>query len=124
MVHLAVWRQDEGHGAIFQDQLKQLALQGAFKGIVATDEEKDRTLAAIHSKRAALEAEEHALENDRGAIDRSSEASVEAFNARVRRQQDAASEYNHLIEQYNLMVSYPDGLARERLAARGDGTTR
>ena len=33
------------------------------------------------------------------------------------------AEYNRLIEQYNLMISYPDGLARDRLQTRADGTT-
>jgi hypothetical protein len=32
------------------------------------------------------------------------------------------AEYNELVAQYNLMISYPDGLARERLKARADGT--
>jgi hypothetical protein len=37
-------------------------------------------------------------------------------------QQAAAAEYNRLIGEYNLMISYPDGLARERLELRADGT--
>jgi hypothetical protein len=41
-----------------------------------------------------------------------------AFNGRVRRHNDAISEFNRQVEQYNLMISYPDGLDRERLARR------
>src|SRR5262249_12602142 len=124
MTHMAVWKQDTGHGPIFQDQLRHLAEQGAFKGIVASDEEKDAALATLRQKHAALEAEERALRDDRASLDRTSQAAVDAYNARVRRQQEAVAEYNRLVEQYNLMVSYPDGLARERLNPRADGTLR
>jgi hypothetical protein len=124
MVHMAVWAQDTGHGVIFQDRLRQLSLRGAFKGIVATDEEKDATLAELRTRRGALEAEDQALTADRASLDRTSEAQVDGYNARVQAQQHAAAEYNRLIERYNLMVSYPDGLARERLARRADGTSR
>jgi len=124
MTHMAVWRQDTGHGPVFQEQLRHLAELGAFKGIVATDQEKDTALATIHRTISALETEERALTADRETLDRTSEAAVDAFNARIRRQQEGAAEYNRLIAQYNLMVSYPDGLARERLTPRADGTVR
>jgi hypothetical protein len=122
MVHMAVWLQDKEHGPVFQERLRELSLRGAFRGIVATDQEKDAALAALREKRAAIDAEERALLSDRESLDRSSQAAVDAFNARVRRQQAAVAEYNGLVAQYNLMVSYPDGLARERLKARADGT--
>lgn len=41
-----------------------------------------------------------------------------AFNGRVRRHNDAIAEFNRQVEQYNLMISYPDGLDRERVARR------
>lgn len=41
-----------------------------------------------------------------------------AFNGRVRRHNDAIAEFNRQVEQYNLMISYPDGLDRERIARR------
>jgi hypothetical protein len=41
-----------------------------------------------------------------------------AFNARLRRHNDSVAEFNTLVEQYNLMISYPDGLDRERVARR------
>ena len=124
MTHVAVWKQDTGHGPIFQDQLRHLAELGAFKGLVSTDEERDAALATLKQKRAALETEERALRADRESLDRTSQAAVNAYNGRVRRQQAAVADYNHLVEQYNLMVSYPDGLARERLKLRADGTER
>jgi len=124
MVHMAVWREDTAHGPVFQTQLRHLAEMGAFKGIVATDEERDATLDALKRKRTALETEERALQADRDSVDRTSQPAVEAYNDRVRRQQEGAAEYNRLVEQYNLMVSYPDGLARERLKPRADGTLR
>ena len=124
MVHVAVWKMDDAHGAVFQEQLRQLAQMGAFKGIVATDAEKDAALAAIHEKRANLETEERSLEAARASLDQTSQPAVDAFNARVERQKAGAAEYNHLVEQYNLMIAYPDGLARDRLALRADGTAR
>jgi SprT-like family len=122
MTHVAVWAQDQGHGPVFQNQLRHLAEMGAFKGIVATDEEKDAALASLHQKHAALEAAERTLQADRKTLDRSSESAVGAYNARIREHQAAIAEYNRLVEQYNLMISYPDGLARERLKLRADGT--
>jgi hypothetical protein len=41
-----------------------------------------------------------------------------AFNGRVRRHNDAIAEFNRQVAQYNLMISYPDGLDRERIARR------
>ncbi len=122
MVHMAVWLQDNGHGSIFQERLRQLSLRGAFKGIVATDQEKNTALEALKHRHADLETEDHALQAARGRLDRTDMAAVDGFNDRVRKQKDAITEYNHLVEQYNLMVSYPDGLARDRLKARADGT--
>jgi hypothetical protein len=122
MTHMAVWAQDKEHGPVFQNQLRHLAELGAFKGIVATDEEKDATLASLRQKHAALETAERELKSDRDALDRTSPSAVDAYNARVREHQAAVAGYNHLVEQYNLMNSYPDGLARERIKLRGDGT--
>jgi hypothetical protein len=124
MVHMAVWLQDKEHGPIFQERLRELSLRGAFKGIVASEAEKDATLETLRRKRAALETEERALHEDRETLDRSSQSAVDAYNARVRQQQGAVADYNRLVEQYNLMISYPDGLARERLQPRADGTVR
>lgn len=124
MVHLAVWLQDREHGPIFQERLRELSLRGAFKGVVASEAEKDGTAETLRRRRAAMEAEEHALHDDREALDRTSQAAVDAYNARVRRQQAAVADYNRLVTQYNLMISYPDGLARERLDPRADGTVR
>ena len=124
MVHMAVWRQDNGHGPVFQDQLRHLAELGAFKGIVSTDEERDAALGVLKHKRTALETDERTLKADRESLDRTSQSAVDGFNARIAQHQAAIAEYNHLVEQYNLMISYPDGLARERLATRADGTAR
>jgi len=124
MVHMAVWRQDQAHGPVFQEQLRHLAELGAFKGIVSTDEERDAMLTTLKQKHLALETEDRSLRRERESLDRTSQAAVDAFNERLRRQTDGAAEYNRLVEQYNLMVSYPDGLARERLNPRADGTLR
>jgi hypothetical protein len=122
MVHMAVWMQDKAHGPVFQERLRQLSLRGAFRGIVATDQEKDAALAALQRLRGEIDTDERALLRERESLDRTRQDAVEAYNTRVRRQQADIVEYNHRVEQYNLMVSYPDGLARERLTARADGT--
>jgi hypothetical protein len=109
MVHMAVWRQDTGHGAVFQDQLRHLSELGAFKGIVSTDEERDAALGVLKHKRTALETDERTLQVDRESLDRTSQSAVDGFNARIAQHQAAIAEYNHLVEQYNLMISYPDG---------------
>jgi len=122
MTHMAVWTQDKEHGPVFQNQLRHLAELGAFKGIVATDEEKDAMLASLRQKHAALETAERTLKADRETLDRGSQSAVDAYNERVREHQAAVTAYNRRVEEYNLMISYPDGLARERLKLRGDGT--
>lgn len=122
MVHMAVWAQDREHGPVFQERLRELSLRGAFTGVVATDQEKDATLATLQRERAAIDMDERALLGDRESLDRTSQAAVDAYNERVHRHQAAIADYNRLIQQYNLMISYPDGLARERLAVRADGT--
>jgi hypothetical protein len=122
MVHMAVWLQDQGHGPIFQERLRQLSVRGAFMGIAATDEERDATLETLRTRRALIERDERALGADRETLDRTSQSAVDAYNARVRQQQTAVANYNRLVSEYNLMISYPDGLARERLQPRADGT--
>jgi hypothetical protein len=124
MVHIAVWRQDPGHGPVFQERLRELSLRGAFTGIAATDEERSALAETLRRKRTVIQTEEDALRADRDRLDRTSQADVDAFNARVRAQQAAVADYNRLVEQYNLMASYPDGLAADRLAPRADGTPR
>jgi hypothetical protein len=44
------------------------------------------------------------------------EERVADYDFRLRRHNDGVADANRLIEQYNLMVAYPDGLDRERLA--------
>ena len=105
MVHMAVWLQDTEHGPVFQERLRELSLRGAFTGIVATDQEKDASLATLQERRGAIDAEERALLGERESLDRSSQSAVDAINARVRRQQAAVAEYNRLVAQYNLMIS-------------------
>jgi hypothetical protein len=111
---------------VFQNQLRHLAELGAFKGIVATDEEKDAMLALLRQKHAALETAERTLKADRATLDRSSQSAVDAYNERVREHQAAVTAYNRRVEEYNLMISYPDGLARERsqAARRRDAVRR
>jgi hypothetical protein len=122
MAHMAVWGQDTGHGALFQERLRELANRGAFKGIAATDEERDALHTRLARDRAAIEHDERALLDERETLDRTSQSAVDGFNDRVRRHQQDVAEYNRLVAEYNLMVAYPDGLARERLQPRADGT--
>ena len=141
IVHVAVKGQTtEEHGAVFQNRLRQLSEQGAFTGTVATEEEKQelhrtietrtdelkKTAVSLRQTRSELDAE---LQRAQAAAPSSpAEAAAEDlrrrnlqdktidYNFSVQRHNNAVTQLNGLIEQYNLMVSYPDGLDRERLA--------
>jgi SprT-like family len=122
IVHVAVWNQDRGHGAVFQRFLHDLASQGAFEGLVATDEEKQAMRSTIDERSAALKAAADALVKARAEID-AADAGVRAYraptyNTRVQEYNAAVAEFNRLVEQYNLMIVYPDGLDRERAVGR------
>jgi hypothetical protein len=129
MVHVAVVTEQQSHGPIFQAYLRQLLDKGAFTGIVASDAEKQERRRYLERREKELASEAAALERTKTAIEeeaRAPDAPVEALNARivnynaeVRRHNDAVVEFNRDIEGYNEMVSYPDGLDRERLAKRG-----
>jgi len=127
MVHVAVTAEQEPHGPIFQRYLKQLADRGAFRGRVATEDEKRQRRLALERKMADLSAEAGTLAQMKTALD--AEASggapgadltdrVERYNSRVQRHNDAVVEFNRDIDEYNLMVTYPDGLDEERLARK------
>ena len=143
VVHVAVKSQTtEEHGPLFQSRLRQLSEQGAFTGTVATEEEKQElhrtveartdelktTVASLRQARSELDAE---LQRAQAAAPSSpAEAVAEDlrrrnledktidYNFSVQRHNNAVADLNRLIEQYNLMVSYPDGLDRERLSRR------
>ena len=126
MVHVAVVTEQESHGPIFQSYLHQLLDKGAFKGIVATEAEKQERRRYLERRQSELEREAASLEQAKTALEQEARApdpAVDAINARiinynaqVRRHNDAVVEFNRDIEEYNEMVSYPDGLDRERLA--------
>lgn len=128
VVHVAVVAERDPHGPIFQSYLRQLVEKGAFKGIVATDQEKaerrrdlDQRAGALASEAAAIARNKAQLESDASAPGASPEtinARVATHNAQVRRHNDAVVELNRAIEDYNQMVSYPDGLDRQRMATR------
>jgi predicted SprT family Zn-dependent metalloprotease len=132
VVHIAVVGEKEPHGPAFQQYLRQLAARGAFKGIVATEAEKQEKRRAIDRRFADLAAEADILAKTKAEIDAAS-ATVDtrtgelkersdAYNDRVRRHNDAVAELNRSIDDYNLMVTYPDGLDRERLSRRSSVT--
>lgn len=125
IVHIAVPGEAQDHGPNFQRYLKQLADRGAFRGIVATEDEKRERRAALDRKMADLSAQADILAQTKSALE--AEASGEhpgadladrttMYNDRVRRHNDAVVQFNRDIDDYNLMVTYPDGLDRERLS--------
>ncbi len=148
IVHVAVRGERDPHGPEFQRWLRQLSADGAFTGTVATEDEKqdlrrrvdaragelEQASTHLRHERAELDADNARLQADvadlkaRGAA-RSEWESADlrrrdldvrsaAYNARVQRHNDAVADLNRLSEQYNLMVSYPDGLDRERVERR------
>jgi hypothetical protein len=126
IVHLAVVAEPQAHGPAFQAYLRQLLVKGAFKGVVATEQEKqdrrhylDRKLADLGAEAALIAQEKARIEADAGAGEAPAAdltARQNQYNDRVRRHNDAVVEFNRSVEEYNQMVSYPDGLDRERMA--------
>jgi hypothetical protein len=122
MVHVAVWTQDRGHGPVFQRFLRDLADQGAFEGVVATDEEKQALRSTLDARAAALRSEAEALRTARAEADAApgslrTDRAV-AYNRRVEEYNASVADFNQLAGRYNLMIVYPDGLDRERVERR------
>jgi hypothetical protein len=127
MVHVAVPAEREAHGPIFQHYLKQLADRGAFRGLVASEEEKRQRRVALERKIADLSAEVALLGQMKAALEAEAASGspgadlperTTAYNDRVRRHNDAVVQFNRDVDEYNLMVTYPDGLDEERLARK------
>lgn len=158
MVHVSLRGEPAGHGPEFQRRLRQLVTDGAFTGIVATEDEKqdlrrtvdartrelEQTSTSLRHTSAELNADDARLQRDvedlnartaaanqrqsgwppdseREAMDarrRDLQSRAADFNQRVLQHNRAVAELNRLSEQYNLMVSYPDGLDRERVQRR------
>jgi len=122
MVHVAVWTQDRGHGPVFQRFLRDLADQGAFEGVVASDEEKLAVRSTLDARAAALRSEAETLRTARGEVDAApgslrTDRAV-AYNRRVEEYNASVADFNQLAARYNLMIVYPDGLDRERVDRR------
>jgi hypothetical protein len=138
IVHVAVRERDQEHGRIFQAGLRQLSEQGAFVGTGATEEEKQELNRTIASQVKELEKAEVSLRQTRTGLDADT-ARVQAqpddpgrnaavvdlqnradfYNADIQRFNMDVARLNRMIEDYNLMVAYPDGLDRDRLVHRG-----
>lgn len=118
VVHVALKERSDGHGPRFQGLLRRLAAEGAFAGLVATDEEKAELRTSLDRRSQEMDREASRLRGDWSELDATNAVRVEEYNARVRRLQDAAAEFNRRVAQYNLMIAYPDGLDEERLAHR------
>jgi hypothetical protein len=118
VAHVALTDQSDGHGPRFQALLRRLATEGAFEGLVATDQEKTELRASLDRRSEEMDREMSRLRGDWSEIDGTNATRVQEYNARVRRLQDEAADFNRRIAQYNLMISYPDGLDEERLARR------
>lgn len=117
IVHVAVKGQTtEEHGPAFQNRLRQLSEQGAFTGTVASEEEKQEMHRTIDGRTEEVKKAAEVLRQARPSV--STDLQRIDYNFSVQRQNNAVDDLNRLIEQYNLMVSYPDGLDRERLAPR------
>lgn len=128
IVHIAAAAEREPHGPVFQGYLRELSLKGAFSGLVASDEEKEARRRDLETRAAALADAAAALRRAKSDLDAeavSQEPRADDFlarsaahNAHVVRHNDDVSAFNRAVEEYNLMVSYPDGLDRERLMRR------
>lgn len=126
MVHVALRDRPEDHGPEFQARLRALAERGAFVGIVATDAEKEelkttlqRTSQRLSQEITDLRALQQRIEAEAPSMPREAvQDRVWDFNKRVREHNEAADDFNRQVERYNLMITYPDGLDRERLTRK------
>jgi SprT-like family len=118
VTHVALWDRNDGHGPRFQTLLRRLSAEGAFEGLVATDQEKADLRASLERRSEEMDRESSRLRAAWSELDAAAAVRVEEYNSRVRRLQDVAADFNRLVAQYNLMISYPDGLDEARLARR------
>lgn len=118
VAHVALVDRSDGHGPRFQALLRRLSKEGAFEGVVATDQEKADLRATLDRRAEEMDRESSRVRAAWSEMDAADAVRVEEYNARVRRLQEAAADFNRLVAQYNLMISYPDGLDEERLARR------
>jgi hypothetical protein len=126
MVHVALRDTPDAHGPAFQAQLRALAERGAFEGVVATDAEKAALKASLEDTTRRLSAELGDLRTLQARIEAEAPSlarealqdRIWEFNRRVREHNEAVDQFNRDVERYNMMVTYPDGLDRERLRGR------
>jgi len=126
MVHVALRDRPDAHGPEFQSRLRALADRGAFEGLVATDDEKQALKRTLDTRTAdlardatALREAQVRLEADAPSLAREAlQDQIWEYNKRVRQHNEDVDEFNRLVAQYNQMVTYPDGLDRERLARK------
>jgi hypothetical protein len=95
------------HGPEFRAVLQRLSSEGAFEGIAASADERARLRAWIDAESARLDEEKAAVDALRPGI---TPDNADAFNDRVRRDQDDLAHFNAEVSRYNLMIVYPDGL--------------
>ena len=126
MVHVALRDRPYSHGPEFQSRLRALAERGAVDGIIATDEEKHQLKTSLEARTAALAKESRDLRDAEARIVAEAPALAREVlqdhtwehNKRVRQHNESVSEFNRLVARYNAMITYPDGLDRERLSRR------
>lgn len=118
LVHVALADRSDGHGPRFQTLLRRLSAEGAFEGLVATDEEKADLRASLERRSEEMDRESSRLRAAWSEVDATDAVRVAEYNSRVHRLRDAAADFDRRGSQYNLMISYPDGLDQERLARR------
>ncbi|HET7695250.1 MAG TPA: SprT-like domain-containing protein [Vicinamibacterales bacterium] len=126
MVHVSLRETSGAHGPEFQARLRSLAERGAFVGVVATDEEKAELKTALERTTRRLAGELHELRQLQSRLDAEAPSMTREalqdriwdFNRRVRQHNEDVDAFNRDIERYNLMITYPDGLDRERLEGR------
>ena len=129
MVHVALRDQARTHGPEFQARLRALLDKGAFEGVIGTDEEKQQLKQSLETRAARLSSELAELNDARAQIEAEAatlpretlQDRTWTFNMRVRRHNEDADEYNRMVERYNLMTAYPDGLDGARMRERAVG---
>jgi hypothetical protein len=139
----AAGAKDAGHGPDFQQLLQRLASEGAFEGVVATDEERESLRTWLDAEAARLDVERSEmtrlasdLERERGDVEHGFNGNAATFvqrrnaynqraveaNERADRARASVEYFNRQVDRYNLMLVYPDGLdARALIEPRTTG---
>jgi hypothetical protein len=123
MVHAqlyAVGQASERHGPAFQDILRRLSAEGAFEGIVATDDDRANLRSWLDAEAARLDGEEQALrqegteiETERAELETARAALSSRLNTNAPPDPRELAAFNGRRDQHNWRISQAQSRANQ-----------